>query len=526
MKEKRTMDLSAEHYLDITCKNLSAVNRIICQYGDVSLSTYLQNFVQAPSAPYQKRDDFFEVVYKYAAPLLGNVIARRAARDLAKYPVVLTANHHGAYFFSQSIQSCLIFSLNTLSGRINTSTVPVFSCGNVPLNNSEFPRGLLLYQAKLGALKNIPIKLPVFPDRLKRRMVSVTPSFDEAMIRRAEARLDKMVHKKQIAHSLAGSLHEIFRQDYGADSVLSLPNYSQQLVVLNSRIWKRLLPGIESIPEMVCLEIEKIVVSLLISDISNPKSLAWTVMFDPALREHVLSELDGVRGCWKLDNLLQRLQKNITDKLHRKALDNCGTIFFWGIDSVGRRIPLYLETDSGNKAMLQGIDDRGNSWEMPYTSREITKRLLENRLLPSLFTCYLVLLARGVICIGGYFQCEYLPKIQQTLSAALQATGYYDVALLIESTPTDYYLQSMLAVMSKTEDGHLIPAGPLEIIAGGGITSDDIRKMLSLTVREAHLAALFETVIDGVPKKLLPSDWKNHLTADFSRVLKDKVVIK
>ena len=232
------MDLSAEHYLDITCKNLSVVNRIICQYGDVSLSTYLQNFVQAPSAPYQKRDDFFEVVYKYAAPLLGNVIARRAARDLAKYPVVLTANHHGAYFFSQSIQSCLIFSLNTLSGRINTSTVPVFSCGNVPLNNSEFPRGLLLYQAKLGALKNIPIKLPVFPDRLKRRMVSVTPSFDEAMIRRAEARLDKMVHKKQISHSLAGSLHEILRQDYGADSVLSLPNYSQQLVVLNSRIWR------------------------------------------------------------------------------------------------------------------------------------------------------------------------------------------------------------------------------------------------------------------------------------------------
>jgi len=523
-KQAKDNFFSAEHFLDIACKNLPVVHRAISEHGDVPLSKYLKNFFTEPVSSYQKRDDFFEAVYKYAAPLLGNSVAMRAASDLALNPVVLTANHHGAYYFSQSIQASLIFSLNILSGETAATTVPVFSCGNVPLNNSEYPRGILIYQTTSSGFEDITIKLPVFPDRLKRRMVSVTPAYDKLMIHRAETRLQKMVHERRISPSLADSLQEIFQKDYCAPSVIALPNYSQQVVALNSRIWKRLFSETKDVPELICLEIEKIAATLLMSDLSNPKSLAGCVLFDPALRAQVLSRLDGVRGCWKLDKLVRRLHMNRMNETQRTAANRCGTVFFWGIDSLGRRIPLYLENNASNRDVLRGVDDRGNVWELPYTAREIKNKLKENRILPSIFTCYLVLLARGVICIGGYFQCVYLPEIQRSLCDALQKTGYHDVARLVTGIPTNFYLQGMLAIMRKTEHGYL-PAGPIEIIAGGGITNKDIEQMLSLTVREAHLAALFETGPDGVPSELLPENWKKHLAIDCSRILKDKVVI-
>jgi hypothetical protein len=80
--------------------------------------------------------------------------------------------------------------------------------------------------------------------------------------------------------------------------------------------------------------------------------------------------------------------------------------------------------------------------------------------------------------------------------------------------------------MTLIGEGYLVPAGPVEIIAGGGITTGDVEKMLSLTLREAHLADMLETVLDAVPKALLQPDWKTHLARGNYRFLAGKVVVK
>jgi hypothetical protein len=309
---------------------------------------------------------------------------------------------------------------------------------------------------------------------------------------------------------------------------MDLPSYSLQSAVLNNRIWKRLFSKPLMAPEIVYLELEKIVHMLLESDLLNPKSLAWCVMFDSELRKAVLRELDRTKLCWNLNKLIQRLRMDKLDSSKIKALNKCGTILFWGVNPSGRRIPLYLERNGKNGEMLRGIDDRNNLWELPYTPQSILNALNRNRLLPSIFTCFLVLsFARGITCAGGYFQCEYLPIMQEGLVNALQKiSGYHDVAGLVEGVATDTYLSGMQAVMVRNKEDTLIPAGPVEIIAGGGLTDDDIQKILSLTVRDAHLASLFETVPDVVPWALKMRDWKNHLAVDCSRILGEKVVIK
>ncbi len=520
----------ADQYLDILCKNLPVVNRIINRYGDIPISEYLQQALVPKTFPtYQQRDDLFEVAYQYVAPLLGESVARRVAHDLAEHPIALATNHHGVDYFSHSIQGNIIFSLNAITGATSATTVPIFSFGSVPLNNSTYPRGLLLYHVDLTKLETMPKKLPLFPDRLKRCMVSVAPPFDQTMVHITEARFDKMVCDKQVSPKLADHLHKVFQEDYCHVSVLGLPNYSQQVVVLNNRIWKRILRELNPVPDIVYLESEKIASTLLKFDLSNPKSLAYHLMFDPLLREYVLEELDGIRGCWERKKLAQRLcMNNLNETQREKILHACGTVFFWGVDPTGRRIPLYLQTDASDNALLRGIDDYNNFWELPYTPQAIIRGLEENMLIPSLFTCFLTLaFARGIICVGGDFQGEYLPQIQYGVVTGLQKTpGYHNAAHLVANVPTNFYLDCMVTVMSKTENGYLIPAGTTEIIAGGGINKNDIEQMLSLNVREAHLAGLFETDSGALPPESRLPGWKKQLAADCSRLLKGKIVVK
>jgi hypothetical protein len=293
-------------------------------------------------------------------------------------------------------------------------------------------------------------------------------------------------------------------------------------------MWKRLLSRVSPSPELIFLEIEKIAGMLLEADLTNPKSLAWGVLFEPEIRDKVLENLNGLRGCWDQGALAERLRTLLKNEARRKTVGVGGTVFFWGIDHLGRRIPLCLEGNSRDQAVLCGIDDRGKSWELPYTPQDIVRSLRHKRLLPSLFTCFLVVsFARGVTCVGGYFQGQYLPLIKSGLVAALEeAGGFHGAAALVKLVPTDRYLDSMLTVMTEIEDGYLAPAGPVEIIAGGGITNADVDKMMSLTVREAHLADMFETVLDATPGKLPQLHWRKELAKDCYRLLHEKIVVK
>ncbi len=163
----------AEEYLNIACKNIPVINRIIQKYGELPLSDYLKNFILKPLPSYQPRDDFFKAVYHYTASLLGESLAYQAVHDLEEYPVILTSNHLGVEYFSQSLQSSILFALCRTA-----KTVPVFSFGNIPLNNLTYPRGALLYNLSPDKLNNMPARLPVFPERLKRGIAGIIPGFD------------------------------------------------------------------------------------------------------------------------------------------------------------------------------------------------------------------------------------------------------------------------------------------------------------------------------------------------------------
>ncbi|MCP4405703.1 MAG: hypothetical protein GY801_51425, partial [bacterium] len=61
----------AEHYLSITVKKLQAVHQIIKQHSNATLAEYIHTLSPRTIPTYQPRDDLFEAIYHYVAPLLG-----------------------------------------------------------------------------------------------------------------------------------------------------------------------------------------------------------------------------------------------------------------------------------------------------------------------------------------------------------------------------------------------------------------------------------------------------------------------
>jgi len=468
----------------------------------------------------QGRADLLEAVRDYASPLVGEALADRAADDLARAPVVLTANHHGVDFFAQSLQSSLAFSLRGIGTSTRPATVPVFACGAIPLNNLTYPRGMLVYRGGEDAGSPWPVKLPVFPDRRKHDVVSNASAFDEEMLRRVASRAETLIGEGRIAHELRSPLREVLESDYADPVVLAGRGYSDQAVMLNQRIWRRLFKSPESAPELIYLELEKIAARLLCGDLENTSSLAWRVLCQRDIRDEVLSALDGQRACWDLSVARGPGAGQGPVSIGR------GTVFFWGIDRNGSRFPLGL--CPGNPEVLTGVGDDGERSEFPLDPATLFAALKEQRLLPSLFTSYLcIALARGVTCVGGYYQAEYLPLMQRAVADALSKCGCRtSLAELASLVPTTAYLSGMQAVMSVAAGSALRPAGVFEIIGGGRLSEDELGRMAELSLRDAHLASLAETMTDVKADIAAPNDWQERLGADLMRALGSRVVIK
>jgi hypothetical protein len=348
------------------------------------------------------------------------------------------------------------------------------------------------------------------------------------MVKRAKKRLNKMVNDGHISDNIRDTADQILSEDYDNPLVMEQSTYSNQAILVNNLIWQRLFPDTNRPSQVVYLELEKIVEKILRLDLQNENSLIWQTMFEASLRSSVLDELDQAPACWDLSRLKKRMHLSQLDASNKKATNGCGTVFFWGVNDAGRRVPLHIMPSGDKKVIFVGIDDYNQLWELDYTPEAILKALNDGRLLPSLFTCFLVLsFARGLKCIGSYFQAQYLPNMQKGLVNALrQIPEYNEIANCVEKVKANFYLSGMLAAMIVIENDFIIPAGPLEIISKGGIKNEDIEKILSLTVRDAHLASLLETLPDFAPMLIKSQDWKYQVAKDSLSLLEGKVVIK
>jgi len=488
-------------------QKLPVVSRTLSESGSSTVDEYTNKSLISSTESYQGKSDLVEVIIKYVTPLLGISIANRVAETLIKKPTVLTANHHGVDYFAQSVQGSLLFGLSSESGYATQGdstqdyAIPVFACGNIPLNNLTYPRGALIYPEISENNVSFPVKIPLFPDRLKRTTVSKSPALNEQMIQRMQNRIVKIQSaSNNNCYKLLQTLLEILEQEYNQEAVLSLNCYSDQSVILNQRLWQRMFAKDVSAPPLVYLELEKIASLLLEYDLKNTASLASLLLFNPKALTRLHSELKSIKGS--------------------------GTFLFWGIDKVGCRVSLFYDESLNS---LTGVSERGDTFTISIEPTEIYQSIQEGRLLPSLFTSFLVIaFARGVTCAGGYYQAEYLPQMQQAVVNALRSDPECTAtADMVETVNTKAYLSGMQAVMSQYQNT-LVPSGPVEIIAAGGLTRSDIERLRCITVKQAHTASILDTVADVMPHYMTEAGYfktRRKLAEETSVLLQDSNLI-
>jgi hypothetical protein len=511
-------------YLDAVRDECSVIDRTIRLFGHFSVLEYAKTLFKAAPVSFQPKSDFYQVVFKETKRLLGEETAKKAIKGIQSNPVVMTANHHGVDYFAQSVQGSMLFAKAHQHLSPSGSAALILSCGNIPLDNITYPQGLLIYGLTSDALESIPQKIPVFSNKYRRWSVCTTPSLNGQMVKNSLKRITELQKKKILSSKTGEFLLDFLSTEYASSEIKELSSYSDQSVRVNHKIWKNLFQQNCDAPELVQLELESVVCELLEKDLSNSQSLAVKVMFEKKLREKIFKELDGHRACWKKSD--RNASESHVDGSASELLH--GTHFFWGLSHDGRRFSLTVNQDEFGEEVLSGCDNKGNLIQFPFRPDTIGFLVKNRKLIPSLFTSFLIVaFARGFNCIGGYYQAEYLPQMKKGIINALNDTpGFRNAAKIVSATPTSGYLSGMQTVMTRPEEGALVPAGPAEIIAGGVIDRNDQIKMDNLTVKEAHIASMMETFPDVVPKKSLKANWKSRMASEYYDLLINKVVIK
>jgi hypothetical protein len=480
---------------------LPAVEALLSRYETTKLSDYVVQLGQPNVPGFQGNQDFIAEVANYTRETLGSDLGEAISEDLQEMPQVLTANHHGIDTFAQSTQSNLLFSMRNRADGSPAKTVPVLACGSVPMNNLTYPRGLLVYAGSAASGNNGICKLPLFPDSHKRKLVSIANPFTAEMLCRSRARATKMIGDDKLNSFLEPALNKVF--DDFASIGHEFSSYSRQATLVNHRLWQRLFQDRSCRSELVYIELENIVGRLLEGDLFDQSTICHQLFFDPELRGRLIENLDGQRGCWQQEALLSRSSDTRTVKNSNAADSVQGTMFFWGVDAKGRKIPLGInENIKGAGVELRGIDDSGELWAFPFTPADIVRGLQDGRLLPSIFTSYLLVsIARGVSCIGGYYQAEYLPIMRAAVLDTLRSGSGKTVKTIDRGKlHPDLYLSGMQTIGLKT-DGQLLPAGPLEIIASGGLNTEQCQQVGEVTVLQSHIASLYDTMSDVTPQR-------------------------
>ena len=495
--------------------------RIVREYGDLPLQDYAESFFRYRAQSIQPRDDFIEVVSGYARRLLGGETAALLERHFSDTPVALTANHHGVDYKSLTVHGTIIFALPRLleSSPGSVPVVPVLAFGIVPLNNFSFPRGIILSREKEvveqpAAKARTYRKVPVIPVKFSQTLVSVTGPITTQMVSRALGEVERLFAEGAILESERKSLSALLREEYAGEEVLSLPDYSDQAVVLNRAVWKRIFapPLRDEIPDLAYLEMERVAAALLEKDIRDADSMFHNLLFDPLLREELLHALEDQVGCWNLKKLDELSKRAAQGRPGPEDFRGCGTAFFWQVDQKGRRVPLML-TKHGSQPALSGIT-AGGEISVPLTPKALCQGLRERKLLPCLFSSFAVLaFARGIKCLGGFYQVDYLPAMQRGLLHALESRGFHDWAKKIALVPTANFVTGMNIALVHYPNGETASAGAIEIAAAGGLTQKNLEGIKTLTVEEANLAGLMETYPEFIGDSKPDEDWFASLKA-------------
>lgn len=449
------------------------------RFGMLTIAEYLDRLVVAPAPGPAGRGvrEVADAVRTLAEPVYGEAMANRAATEMLADPIVATTNHSGLDTMADSFHATLLHCVRGQRHIPDRRTAVVLGCGSVSMDNPTFPMGLLYYQPhRLGSKT---YRLTLLSHRQRRRMVRTAPRLTSADIARVRARLTTYrTSDSEISEHSRRQLLRVLDEDVDRPDIVEAASFDDQSRLINARLWDRSVPATCARP--IYVELERVTALLLARDLRDTSSLIYPLVFDRAARTLLLGALEGVRGCWR------------TELLERGDARG-GTHLFWTVSPQGSRAPVVVRSQGGSDRLVEvtSVTDP-RSWEL--APEPLAQAIAAEELIPALPTCFTVVSsARGVGCLGGYYQSDYLPRVHAAVRTALERCGIHDHSVDI---PMDWNLAGIQAILGRDASGAHIPLGPVALASEGGLSEREIAGILRTPLVDAQVAALSEILGD------------------------------
>lgn len=429
------------------------LGEIMRKHGDRQLFAYAKDFMDVNQAskldPY--KPEFIDVTCELIGRRLGDDIAAKAKRQLQKFALVSTADHHSTIDHPFWVNANIISTLPFLDKPDpDVFSLIVLSFASVSLNNaSGFPRGIL-FHGGMGSSGNL-IRLPLLPDKIKMEIVYGARAFTRDDLSRAANALREKVGSGELLAERAQQIREMLEEHFGAADVLAAPDLSTQITKINYRIWPLFFhpvkdggPARGRVLDMLYVDIETLVTELLHRRHLREETLLHRLLFHEDFRTLALRHFDGIPGAFSLAS-------------------GWGTYMFWGIDAHRHRV--RMEYDAA-KNML--VSKNCPELDISFTPEGIRTALLQKKIYPSMLLCYLtVSLYYGMKCLGGFCQVHDLTVTKVAWGNLLREIGDDDEADALAPIQTkELGGDGMVLAYKRTGNGELFPATGIDMLLG------------------------------------------------------------
>ncbi len=504
-------------------KRRPILGEIMQKHGDKILHAYSRDFMDVNPSPRldARKPELIEEVRLLTEERLGADMAGRVARQLTKFPLVSTTDHHGPIDHPFFVNANLISGIPYAErGDPDLSTLIVLSFSGVSVNNGDaYPRGIL-FHGGVGPSGNFT-RLPILPDKLKMGVVYASRGYTRDDLTKAEAELAKKEKTGEIAPGRGDRIRALMEEIFAREDVLSKPDLNAQVTVVNSHLWPRLFhpPAGASpsdraaipVPDLLYLEIETLVTRLLLRwHLADTTSLLYRTLFDPRLMSLIHERFNGIPGAFSLEK-------------------GWGTYFFWAMDEKLHRVRLMLSADGTRLTSHDGVIS------IPWTPEALAEALTIKRIHPSMLLSYLtVSLYYGMKCLGGFCQVNDLTRTKEEWMRILRETGEDEEARAVEPVQTkELGGDGMVLPYFPTTGGSFVPATGIDMILHEGDTrfekylersrhvtlSEMMQPMLTAMYQVLYTAAERDPrLLSASPEQILrATGLQDKLTQGFAR---------
>lgn len=432
---------------NIVSKYWSTEKQLPANKDTLSIYDFSTSFVQKNTSTIarQRQPAFTEVLKSEVSTLLGEDVAQSVTKQLQNNHSFSTAQHFSSIIHQRTLNATLQSALPYFNQQSDEyKNVLVVSCANISFDNPWFPRGILFHSLTQGALTEN--RFPFFSRKVRPYPIRNHPGYALDAVQTIKVRIHEMKNENLITDNAESKMMHILDTVYADPKVLACKTFSEQKTITNYKIWQEIFTATSqglSIPNLVFMEQENIVLKLLEKHHMNQDTLIHQLLFDPEVYPLIEKYFDTIQGGFSLEK-------------------GYGTFLFWALPKDQKyRLQLFRKDN-----VLVSSDE---SFRVELTPESIGEKIRTKELIPStLLSLTLLSLYYGYILTGGLAQPEYLTQMQKAyLTIATEVGDKESVAACIDIPTKNHTItRPTLAYITGSNDARNAATG-LDLILYG-----------------------------------------------------------